>query len=185
MRRYLAAVSIVTVALLFAVIAFAQQQNQPDKKPAPDRLMAARTVFLKQASGSEIPFNVIRSIFEGWGRFTLVDSPEKADIVLEVFSPPNDPDITVGSPIRDFPGQQRPTDQPSPTARNRAADPVRLTIYDAKTYALKAKLPLWSSAQHVKYTIRAKARESSLVEATETLIAKFRDRIEPPAKPGS
>ena len=184
MRRYLAAVLIGSAVALFASMAFTQQQNQAEKKTGPDRLMAARTVFLKHASGSEIPFNVISSTFEGWGRFTVVDSPEKADIVLEVFSPPNDPDIPVGSPIRDFPGQRRPTDQPSPTARNRAADPVRLAIYDAKTYALKTRLPLWSASQHAKYTMRAKARESSLVEATEALIAKLRDRIEPPAQAG-
>ncbi|HLY99871.1 MAG TPA: hypothetical protein VKT33_12495 [Candidatus Angelobacter sp.] len=183
MRLYTAAVSIVTAVILLAALTFAQQQNQAEQKPGTDRLLAARTVFLKHASGSEIPFNVISSTFEGWGRFTVVDSPEKADIVLEVFSPPNDTDIAVGSPIRDFPEQRRPTDQPSPTARNRAADPVRLTIYDAKTYGLKTKLPLWSAAHHPKYAMRAKARESSLVEATEALIARLRDRVEPPAKP--
>jgi hypothetical protein len=183
MRLYTAAVSIVTAAIFLTALTFAQQQNQAEQRPGTDRLMAARTVFLKHARGSEIPFNVISSTFEGWGRFTVVDSPEKADIVLEVSSPPNDPDIPVGSPIRDFPGQRRPTDQPSPTARNRAADPVRLAIYDAKTYALKTRLPLWSASQHAKYTMRSKARESSLVEATEALIAKLRDRIEPPAQP--
>ncbi len=61
-----------------------------EKKPLIEtpsmRLAAARKVFMTRTRGSRIPLNVIRSTMEGWGRFTLVETPDKADLIIEIAS---------------------------------------------------------------------------------------------------
>ena len=138
--RYLIALSCTALSAVLLLSGAALAQAQPAKpkeeKPAPDPLRTAKTIFVKQASGSPIPFNVISSAFDGWGRFTQVDAPEKADLVVSVSSPNLIPDMGVASPIRDYPQQRRSTDQPVPTSKNAAPDPVELLVYDAKTKKL-------------------------------------------------
>lgn len=169
---------IIILSLLFAIgttIAIAQQKKTPDTPPSPDAFQKAKTIFIKQQGGSAIPFNVITSNMEGWDRFTLVDAPEKADIILEVTSPREITDMAVASPIRDYPQTRRSPDQPTPTPKNNFAEPVRLVVYDTKTMK-----PIWTASQRPGYAIKTKARENSLVEAAETLFSKFHDRVEPP-----
>ena len=171
---------IIILALLFATgitIASAQQKKTPDAPPPPDPFKTAKTLFIKQQGGSAIPFNVITSNMEGWGRFTLVDAPEKADIILEVISPREITDMAVASPIRDYPQTRRSPDQPTPTPKNNFAEPVKLVAYDTK-----AMKPIWTASQRPSYAIKTKARENSLVEAAEALFSKFHDRVEPPPK---
>ncbi|SRR5258708_5536874 len=180
MRRHLASPIITSLAILLAtgiIIAHAQQKKAADTPPAPDPLKKATTVFIKQESGSDIPFNVITSNMEGWNRFTLVDAPEKADIILEVTSPREVPDMAVASPVRDYPQRQRTPDQPTPTSRSNFPEPVKLVVYDTKTMK-----PIWTASQRPHYAVKTKARESSLVEAAEALFSKFHDRVEPPPK---
>jgi hypothetical protein len=66
------------------------QQPPPEKKPVIEtpsmRLAAGRNVFMVRTHGSHIPFEVIRSTMEGWGRFTFVETPEKADLIIEIAS---------------------------------------------------------------------------------------------------
>jgi hypothetical protein len=180
MRRTSAWPIITSVAILMAAgiaIASAQQKKTPDVPPAPDPFKTAKTVFLKQEGGSAIPFNVITTNMEGWERFTLVDAPEKADIILAVTSPREVPDMAVASPIRDYPQRQRTPDQPTPTSRNNFTEPVKLVAYDRKTMK-----PIWTASHRPHYAVKLKARESSLVEAAEGLFSKFHDRVEPAPK---
>lgn len=180
MRRPSAWPIITSTALLLAagiIVASAQQKKTPESTPAPDPFKTAKTVFLKQSSGSAIPFNVITSNMEGWDRFTLVDAPEKADIILEITSPRTVPDMPVASPIRDYPQRQRTPDQPTPTSKNAFTEPVKLVAYDTRTMK-----PIWTASQRPHYAIKTKSRENSLVEAAESLFAKFHDRVEPPLK---
>src|SRR5690348_15447825 len=62
------------------------QQPAPSATPGPDsqvekkhvlmtpeaRLTAARTVVVLRTRGGDIPYDVIRTTVEGWGRYTLV-----------------------------------------------------------------------------------------------------------------
>src|SRR5262250_2487903 len=80
------------VGLILAGLAFARAQ-QP-KPPATsgaavhyDRMAAAKNVFLKNAGGNDIPFNVISRNFESWAHYILVDSPDNADLIIEIRSP--------------------------------------------------------------------------------------------------
>ena len=68
----------------------APEQKNPTYVSPSARLAAAKTVFVKNNGGSEIPFNVISGGLEGWGRLLLVDSPGQADIIIEVTSPDDD-----------------------------------------------------------------------------------------------
>jgi len=167
-----------SAALLLSGTALAQAAQAKPKEAAPDPLRTARTIFVKQAGGSDIPFNVISSALDGWGRFTQVDAPEKADLVVSISSPNLIPDMGVASPIRDYPQQRRSSDQPVPTSKSAAPDPVELLVYDAKTKKL-----LWKASHRPAYAIKQKARETNLVQATEIVFNKFHDRIEPPPAP--
>src|SRR5947209_18593428 len=65
-------------------------QQPPEKKPLIEtpsmRLAAAKNVFITRTHGSRIPLDVIRSTMEGWERFTFVETPEKADLIVEISS---------------------------------------------------------------------------------------------------
>ncbi len=89
-----------TLLLSGTARAQAQQAKPKEERAAPDPLKVAKTIFVKQASGSDIPFNVISSALDGWGRFTQVDAPEKADLVVSISSPQLMPDMGVASPFQ-------------------------------------------------------------------------------------
>lgn len=172
------------LALLFTG-AFGQQQQQQqppaqEKKTEPitssARLAAAKTAFLKKTGGSEIPFDVVSSSMEGWGRFTMVSAPEKADLIIEISSPDEGGTSFSSSmkPSRET-GQM---EQSSSTSKQLpTGSDIRLIVRDAKT-----KVPLWSASEHSKSSLKKVDRENNLVEATQRLVAKFHDQIEPPAR---
>src|SRR5262249_32977367 len=56
----------------------------PEKKPVMEtasmRLVSARNILIVRTRGSMVPFEVIQSTLDGWGRFTLVETRDKADL---------------------------------------------------------------------------------------------------------
>jgi hypothetical protein len=148
-------------------------QVQPDQKPTPispsARLAAAKRAYVKNAGGSDIPFNVIESGIEGWGRFTLVDSPRDADVIIEVESPEEDSGATVSSST-DTRGHSSTT-----SSRDITVSIIKLTVYDAHTH-----LPLWTANERPKGGFKEKTRDDNLVKSAERLLSRFRDRLEPP-----
>ncbi len=170
MRR--ASLLFLTVIFLSAV-ALAQEKSEPrrDKPvfvPPLARLAAARTAFVKNAGGSDIPYNVVTSALEGWGRFTLVDDPAQADIVIEISSPEEE---RHSSPSGGMAGGMR-----QPDSRRDLSDDIKLAVFDARTH-----LALWSASEKAKGAFHQKSREDHLVEAAGRLVRKFRERMEPPA----
>jgi hypothetical protein len=125
--------------------------------------------------GSSIPLDVIRSTIEGWGRFTLVDSLAKADLIIEVSST-GDSGVQVSSSSKVSPETGR-EEKSSSSRRDISPTDVTLTVIDARN-----KRPLWSATQGVKFAMKEKSKENNLVEAAEKLASKFHDRLEPPAK---
>ena len=61
----------------------AAAQQKPAMTPSA-KLALARSAYLQRAGASDVAWNVITSNIEDWGRYTLVDAPEKADIVIEL-----------------------------------------------------------------------------------------------------
>lgn len=176
-RTMLALFGLMTISL---AVAGAQQPSPPAQQPTNsgaaahyDRMAAAKNVFLKNAGGSsDIPFNVISRNFESWGRYILVDSPDNADLIIEIQSPDDgtekkDKDTKVYSG-----GQQKESSAPKPTI-----DVITLTVYD------KTKRPMWIGREEPKFAVRHKAEDEHLLEAAQKLFTRFHDRVEPPVKP--
>lgn len=139
------------------------------------RLAAAKTALIVNAGGSEIPYNVISNGIEGWGRYRLVDSRSEADVVIEVTSP--DDDSTSASTKTRVGASGRMEDSAS-TTRNLSNGAIKLVVSDART-----RIVLWSASEQPKGGFRQRAREDHLVDAASRLLAKFRQRLEPPPKP--
>jgi len=173
-------VILLLAAFLMSSVALAQEQSQPEQKkpvyvsPAA-RLAAAKTVFIKNNGGSDVPFNVFQSALEGWARYRLVDSAEEADLLIEITSPDDDRSSAEKTKVASSGGKSRTPD----LAANRANSegPIRVVVSDARTH-----LTLWSATDQPKGGFRQKARDEHLVEAAQRLVTKFRERVEPAAE---
>ena len=156
-----------------------QAQQPPAKKPLIEtpsmRLAAAKNVFITRTHGSRIPVDVIQSTLEGWGRFTFVESPEKADLIIEISST-GDSGVQVSSSSKVSPetGQE---EKSRSTRKDISPTDVRMTVFDSRN-----KRALWAATESVKFAVKEKAKENNLVEAAGRLASKFHERLEPPAK---
>src|SRR5215831_15406375 len=174
------------VLLVTAFAAAIQQEQKPEQKEQEEktasppmstsaRLAAAKSSFLKKTGGDNIAYDVVSSTLEGWGRFTLVNAPEKADIVIEIFSS-EEPQTSVSSST----GISRQTgrmEQSSHSSRQITIAEIKLTVYDTRS-----NVPFWSGIEHPKSAMKKKDRENNEVEAAQRLMTKFHDQIEPPQK---
>ncbi len=166
--------------VLIAGAGFAQEASSPMPQKNPrvtptSRLAAAKTVYMKDGGGSSIPFNVISNSMEGWGRFEMVNSPEKADLILEVTtSSTGEGGVSVSSTTDSGYGTPGAGSK-STTSKELSTGPIRLAAIDGKS-----KSVLWSAIEDPKYAMRKKQQEDNLVRAAEKLFSKFHDRVEPP-----
>ena len=135
------------------------------------RLLSARKVLVTRTRGSNIPYDVMTSTLSAWPQFTLVDSPEQADIVVNVeTSGENDVRVSGGSSPNPASGQM---EQNSKTSKDISVSEIRVTVFDARN-----KRVLWTSSEKVKFAIKKTTKESNMVEAAEQLASRFHDRIE-------
>jgi hypothetical protein len=154
-------------------------QQPPEKKPLIEtpsmRLAAAKNVFITRTHGSRIPLDVIKSTLEGWGRFTFVETPEKADLIIEISST-GDSGVQVSSSSKVSPetGQE---EKSSSTRKDISPTEVKMTVFDSRN-----KHGLWTATESVKFAMKEKGKENNLVDASERLASKFHERLEPPAK---
>ncbi|HEY6969348.1 MAG TPA: hypothetical protein VJA94_09090 [Candidatus Angelobacter sp.] len=174
----------VYIILAVCALTTAAQQPAPPSQPANpgaaahyDRMAAAKSVFLKNAGGNDIPFNVISRNFESWGRYILVDSPDQADIVIEILSPGDDTEKkdkkdTGKTGIYGGPQQGPPQSSIPPPITT----VITFTVYD------KNKKPMWIAREEPKFAVKHRTEETHLVEAAQKLFTRFHDRIEPPTK---
>jgi hypothetical protein len=151
--------------------------QQPEKKLPPDssvtRLANAKNVLVMRARGNDIPYDVIKSAIDGWGRFALVEAPDKADLVVTVATTGGDSNVKVGPTGGFSPFNGRP--DASTTTREFSDAEITMTVYDAKS-----KRMLWVATATAKSALKQTTRENNLVEAAERLAVKFHDRLEPP-----
>jgi hypothetical protein len=153
-------------------------QQPAEKKPIIEtpsmRLASARTVLMNRVRGSRIPFEVIKSTLEGWGRFTLVETPDKADLIIEISSS-GDSGVQVSSSSAGSPegGQEHKS---TSTRKDISPTEVRMVVFDARS-----KRTLFAGTESVRFAMKEKAKENNLVDAAERLASKFHDRLEPAA----
>ena len=155
------------------------QQAPPEKKPVMEtpamRLLSARNVFMNRARGSRIPFDVIQSTLEGWGRFTVVASPDKADIIVEISSN-GDSGVQVSSASQTSPDSGH-EERSSSTRKDISPTDITMIVSDARN-----KRVLWAATESVKSAMKEKAKENNLVDAAEHLAARFHERLDQPVK---
>jgi hypothetical protein len=157
------------------------EKTQPvaEKRPIIEtpamRLAGAKNVVLVRTRGSAIPAEVIRSTIEGWGRFSFVETTEKADLIIEVASS-GDSGVQVSSSSKVSPDTGR-EEKATSSRKDISPNDVRMTVIDARN-----KRVLWMATEGVKFAMKQKAKENNLVEAAERLASKFHDRLEPSAK---
>lgn len=166
---------LVLLASVLPAIAQDKPASDTSKSPAPPltpaaRLAAAKTALLKKTgSGNNVAYDVISSTLEGWGRFQLVKDPEKADVIIEIYS------------VDESGGGISASAGDGGRGRGRSVTVVaalmRLTVYDAKNH-----VPLWTATEHPKGAMKKVDRENKEVEAAQALIVKFHDYVEPSAK---
>jgi hypothetical protein len=168
---------------------YAQQQtpsdNPPPKPAAPSvsattRLLNAKTIFLKNVVGSDIPLEIVSNAVIGWPRYTVVDALEKADLLIEVSSPepPKKKEDGGGAKIQSGAGGRDPRALPPPTTSSNSLTDVKLVVRDAHTKAI-----LWAGSEPAKEAFRQAKTDENLVEATQKLVRKLHDRVEPPEPP--
>jgi hypothetical protein len=157
----------------------ALSQQPAEKKPLIEtpsmRLAAAKTVFITRTHGSRIPLDVIRSTMEGWERFTFVETPDKADLIVEISST-GDSGVQVSSSSKVSPetGQEEKSNS---TRKDISPTDIKMIVFDSRN-----KRPLWTATESVKFAMKEKGKENNLVDAAERLASKFHQRLEPPAK---
>jgi hypothetical protein len=169
MRRRLLSWVLALVSLMS--IAAAQQPAKPAMTPSA-KLAVAKTAYLKRAGAGDIAWNVITSGLEGWGRYTLVETADKADIIIEV-SQPTEGGFSVSSSTTSTTPTGEKQDTKSSSTRV-TSGPIKLVVYDTKS-----KMGLWSATEQPKFAMKQKAREDNAVAAAQLLVTKFRQRVEP------
>lgn len=176
------------VAVLGALLAangLSQETIKPKEAPAAPaskpvvaptaRLQAAKTAYVKNVDGSSIGFDTVTTTLEGWGRYQLVGSPEKADLLIEVSSPADfDGGVSVSSSSATTASGKYESSNKTTRELSSGGGPMRLVVRDAKT-----STTLWSASEQVKGAMKKNTRENNLVEAAQKLMAKFHDRVEP------
>ena len=166
--------------MLVAGASFAgAQQPSTEKKPLIEtpsmRLAAAKNVFITRTHGSRIPLDVIRSTMEGWEKFTFVETPEKADLIIEISST-GDSGVQVSSSSQVSP-ETGHEEKSSSSRKDISPTDVRMAVFDSRN-----KRPLWAATESVKFAMKEKGKENNLVDAAERLASKFHDRLEPHGK---
>jgi hypothetical protein len=155
----------------------AQQSPSPSEKKAvietPSmRLASARNVLIVRTRGSVVAFEVIQSTVDGWGRFTLVETREKADLIIEIASG-GDSGVQVLSSSGVSPDTGR-EEKSTQSRKDMLPTEISMMVFDARN-----KRPLWSATESVKFAMKEKTKENNLVEAAERLASKFHQRLEP------
>ncbi len=167
---------LLALALLSSVSVFAQQPAAPaspqqeTKRPISPaaRLAAAKTAYMKNGGGSDVPFNLIENAVEGWPRFILVDSPEQADVIIQVDAP-----FSLNSTSVSTSDGQNQT-KADKKAQEQDVEIIKLTIIDARTH-----LPLWGATERPKGGFRAKTRDENLIAASQKLLERLHERLDP------
>jgi hypothetical protein len=176
--------SFLAITLLILTLgAHAQEEKKdtPSAKPVLSpiaRLQAAKTAFVKNMDGTAIGAETITATLEGWGRYKIVNTPERADLIVEVTSPSDsEGGVSVSSSSSTGSGKYEQSNKSSRELSS-GGGPMRMVVRDAKTTAT-----LFVASEQVKGAMKRNARENNLVDAAQKLVAKFHERVEPVKSP--
>lgn len=170
---------IVLLGFVFGSILSLAGQQSPAPSPLPaniaTKLGFGKSAYIKNGHGGEIAYEAISSDIEGWGRFVLVNSPDKADFVVEVNS-------YQSGEVRNTSHTDYGTSDGKPQSAAGATKDFSGSSVSMRIYEPKSDRELWSGTEKVKSAFKKKAEEDNMVEASEKLFRRFHDQVEPPAK---
>ena len=158
-----------------SVLAQQPAQKKPLIETPSMRLAAARNVYITRTHGSSIPLDVIRSTMEGWERFTFVETPDRADLIIEISST-GDSGVQVSSSSK-VSAETGKEEKSSSNRKDISPTDIKMTVFDTRN-----KRPLWAATESVKFAVKEKGKENNLVDAAERLESKFHQRLEPSGK---
>jgi hypothetical protein len=157
--------------LLLCAFALAQEAPKPQVISSQARLMAARSIYIEHAGG-RLPNDVIGDAFQGWGHYTVVFDPARADLIVSINAPVSDSGVSVGA------GDGRHGSSSGKNISSSSITGIRLVILDAHD-----RVVLWSGSEQPKSALKEKQREDNEVEASLRLFRRFRNVIEPEPAP--
>lgn len=149
------------LALTLASIAYAQQSKGAAPAPVPEQIGASQKVFVANAGGEFLdavtgdavfdggpyrPYNEFYSALNSWGRYELVPSPAKADLVLEI-----------GWDLKDT-GFKLPV-----------LGELRLRAIDPKTH-----ITLWTFNEYISGAILLGNRDKNLDQAMNAIVSRLK-----------
>jgi len=132
----------------------------------PAAICDAKKVFLSNGGDSDLAYDTFYSEMQRWGRYETVNSPDEADLIVEVTFRVGRGrewlhDETVGAPQdgRRYPLLMLAT----------------LTVFD-----VKSNHSLWSAVESRKLALTEKNRGKDTVNLVQKLVAELRNRVETP-----
>jgi hypothetical protein len=175
--RFRSLILVLAVLLTGSMLAFAQEAAEKSALPSnvAAKLAFGKSVYIKNAHGGNIAFETIDSDIEGWGRFVLVDSPDKADFVVEINS--YEAGSVSNTSHTDYNTHDGKPQSSAGASKSLSGASVTMTVYEPKT-----ERELWSGTEKVKSALKKKAEEDNLVAAAEKLFLRFHDTVEPSGK---
>jgi len=154
---------LVVVAAFFQFLpsVHAEASKGPAPAPIPAQIAAAQKVFVSNAGGSSVEDVTEETLFDGgpdrsynefyadmkiWGHYQLTDSPNDADLVLEIGWTPSGTDLRL--PVL---GQ------------------LRLVVIDPKTH-----VSLWSLNEYVRGAMLLGNRDKNFDQAMNTIVTRLK-----------
>lgn len=176
-RSFRLRTTVLATVLSAGVLQVASQQSAKTVPSLPpnvaEKFAFGKSAYLKNEHGGNIAFDAINSDIQGWGRFVLLNSPEKADLIMQVTSYETG-STTAGSHTEYSTPNGKPR-QSSGVSKNLSGATVTLTVLDPKT-----RRELWTGTEKVKSAFKKKSEEDNVVAAAEKLFVRFHDAVEPP-----
>lgn len=160
------AILILFPLLSLTTLAGATRKDVP-VAPLPTSVLNAKRVFLVNGGGSNLAYDAFYSDFTSWGKYTVVGSPEEADLIVELAYNVERGGTRVWSATNSYDGTTQ-------IHSRQIIDPqLVVTIYDAKNKNL-----LWSEVDHRRLARREKNREKETVKSAVRLLADLKARAE-------
>src|SRR5260370_33462662 len=129
--------------------------------------MSAKSIVVTRSRGRAIPYDVSKSTLEGWGRFTLVETKDKADLVVEIATTGGDSSVRVATSSGPSPLTGR-IEQSGSSSRDLSNAAITLTVYDARN-----KRELWVGTETAQSAMTATPRDNHLVARDQRLDSKL------------
>ena len=165
-----------TLSIAFLAVG---QTSSSSARPLPpniaEKLAFGKTAYLKNDHASNIAFEAISSDVQGWGRFVQADSPEKADLVIEISS--YEGGGVSSTSKTDYLTPDGKPQSSSGTSKDLSGSSVTMKVYEPKSHR-----ELWAGTEKVKSAFKKKSAEDNTVDASENLFRRFHDSVEPPQK---